>query len=221
MNAKVFAISSDLNAAMALGEAEDNEADVTPPLAIVEPEAPTIDPDVRAYLESEGLGEMDVHPGMSRVDIAVQVDKWLAALYGTEERIAEITAVRDKRVAMVTETFDAQIAQQKRAALYIRGRCIEFARTFPYPQGAKSYPLAFGTIGKRKANKKLVVQDSRAVIEWARENVPEAVENVPTLRKLELNEWWASKGEPEDVPGCKVETPTERDAPYVRPKEIA
>jgi hypothetical protein len=73
----------------------------------------------------------------------------------------------------------------------------------------KSLVLPGGTVGFRKANAKLVVDDEQAVILWAKDNCPQAVVTVEKLAKIILDQYVHETGHsPED--GVHIEPETER-----------
>lgn len=157
-----------------------------------------------AELAAEGLGDaLVIHESMTRADLAVNVDRLLAWQAAKEDRVMELIEIRDRRVAMVREPFDAQIESQKRAAAWIGLKLTQMALAFPYPPKSKTMKLAFGEIGKRTQKPLLVVEDEATVIAFARVNVPEAVEDRPKLLKEKLNDWWVSTGE-QVIPGCTI-----------------
>ncbi len=67
----------------------------------------------------------------------------------------------------------------------------------------KSLNLPSGRIGFRTAPPKLVIYDESALLAWARQHCPQAVEAVERVRKVALNEHFTDTGE--IPPGAKFD----------------
>jgi phage host-nuclease inhibitor protein Gam len=77
----------------------------------------------------------------------------------------------------------------------------------------KSVNLPAGTVGFRKENAKLVVDDDDLVLAWAREHVPELVTTIEKVSKTALNEHLESTGE---IPQRGAHIEPEREHFYVK-----
>jgi len=76
----------------------------------------------------------------------------------------------------------------------------------------KSIPLPAGTVGFRHLNTTLVIIDEGAVLDWARQHQPKAIQTKEYLSKTVINEHFAALGEL--PPGTQVEP--EREKFYIR-----
>lgn len=166
------------------------------------------------FIATEGLG--DVVEDMDRVSLDVWIDRRLFVLRRIAEEVAHNAAVRDRRIEMVREGFDEQIATLQRRAAWLESTLEHVAMAYPYPPaktlGSKRV-LGCGEIGIARTGEKLVVDEPAEVIAWAKAgNTPEFVRVKEEVAKVPLNEYYASTGTP--IPGTHVEPPSER--PFVR-----
>jgi len=77
----------------------------------------------------------------------------------------------------------------------------------------KSVNLPAGTVGFRKENAKLVVDDDTLVLAWAKEHAPELVTTVEKISKTALNEHLETTGE---MPQKGVHIEPEREQFFVK-----
>lgn len=59
----------------------------------------------------------------------------------------------------------------------------------------KSICLPSGTLSFRKQNVSLVIDDEAVLLEWARRNVPTAIQKIEKLMKMPINQHFAETGE--------------------------
>lgn len=183
MDAKVFRISSQLNESLNAPEPEiaAHEVFATP------------EPDIASWLEDEGL-VLSIPEAYERKDLDVFADSWLERMAQLQTKMDENVDVASRRAAMIRDWVENTNAALQRRYDFMERTLLALAHAYPYPGKSKTRDLAFGTIKLRTVPAKLEVIDKDAVLAYAKEIVPDAVEDVPTLRKAKLNEHWESTG---------------------------
>ena len=102
--------------------------------------------------------------------------------------------------------------REEQTLMYLYGRQIErwVQEEITRPNGKrKSLVLPGGTVGFRRAPAKLVVDDEKIVLSWAKQNCPQAVVIVEKLAKVILDTYVQETGHAPDD-GVHVEPESER-----------
>ncbi len=118
--------------------------------------------------------------------------------------IAHLQGIRDRRLKELEEREHNTLAFYQPLIEQVLPRYI--------PEGKKSVELPHGTLGWRQKPRSLKVTDDQALLRWAKDALPGAVEVVEKVNKVEVSKHYRECGE---VPqGCE-EVP-ERDEFFVR-----
>lgn len=121
-----------------------------------------------------------------------------------------------RRVADWAEKEQARACREEQRFLYLfGGQLIDWLRRKIEEQGGrrKSVNLPAGTLGFRKENAKLVIDDEELVLAWAKEHHPELVCIVERISKSRLNDYVEATGE---VPDRGLHIEGEKEKFYVR-----
>ena len=138
-----------------------------------------------------------VHPGDAEVDLEVMKSVPKAFCIDSEDRanwlVRKIVAARDysERVKAWCEQEQRRAAREEQTLLFLFGRQIErWARSeVAKLRGMrKSLRLPAGSVGFRSVGPRLVVDDERAVLQWAKVHLPDAVVVTEKLSKSVINE---------------------------------
>lgn len=110
-----------------------------------------------------------------------------------------------QRVKLWAELEQRRAEREEETLLFLFGRQLQtWVRGHIANGRKKSMNLPSGTVGFRKVNASLQVDDEHAVLVWAKANCPKAVVTVEKLSRTELKAHFEQTGEVPDV-GVRLE----------------
>lgn len=106
--------------------------------------------------------------GVTPAEADAWMDEQMERLARLESRVARINAVADLRIARIRDWALIEAKPLAEHATRLRNLLENAALHHPYPAGLKSVSLAWGTVGRAKEPRSIVIRDPAKALDYAK-----------------------------------------------------